>query len=61
MNVLHQSSHKLSSKLNTYDFSLTALNGLNVNISLLFYKREDVYDKIKDFIRLLILKSEQKK
>ena len=61
-------SHKLSSKLNTYDFSLTdenneliPLNGLNVNITLLFYKRDDIFDKIKDSLRLVILKSEQKK
>ena len=40
---------------------LIPLNGLNVNITLLFYKRDDIFDKIKDFIRLVILKSEQKK
>ena len=69
MNVLLQSfTHIRSSKLKTYDFSVTNedsellnLNKLNVNITLLSYKREDVYDKIKDFIRLSILKSEQKK
>src|SRR6185437_2467406 len=62
-------SHLLSSKNNnTYSFSLTdedgeliQLNGINLNITLLFYKKDDIFDKVRDFIKLAILKSEQKK
>ena len=63
MNVLHQSFTHISYHLSLTDENneLIPLNGFNVNITLLFYKQNDVYDKIKDFIKLLILKSEQKK
>ena len=47
-------SHLLSSQNNhTYSFSLTdengesiQLNGLNLNITLLLYKRDDIFDKV---------------
>lgn len=57
-------SHLLSSKNNsTYSFSLTdengeliQLNGLNLNITLLFFKVDPIYDQIRSFFRMLIHK-----
>lgn len=54
----------LSSKSNnTYSFSLTNesgivldLNGLNLNLTLVFYKKDDVFQKIKDFMKMIVLK-----
>ena len=62
-------SHKLSSSdNNTYNFTLTdedgeliQLNGLNMNITLLLYKKDDIFDKMRDFIKFAVLKSERKK
>jgi len=66
-------SHLLSSNNNnTYSFTLTdengelmQLNGLNMNLTLLFYRKDEIYDelrelstKIKDFIKLVVLKLE---
>ena len=33
-----------------------ALNGLNMNMSLLFYRKENIMDIVKKFIQLLIAK-----
>lgn len=64
-------SHKLSSKdNNTYRFTLTdedgeliQLNGLNMNLTLLIYKLDDISEtlkEIKDYLKLLTLKLSQK-
>ena len=64
-------SHALSSQNNnTYRFTLTdengeliQLNGLNMNMTLLLYKKEDISTTlrdIRDFMKLMVLKSEQK-
>lgn len=58
-------SHVLSSKHNnTYSFSLTdenndiiKLNGLNMNITLLFYKKDPIFDQIRNFFKLIVMKS----
>ena len=60
-------SHVLSSENNhTYSFSLTdenneliQLNGLNMNLTLLFYKKDDIYDKLHNFIKLITLTLKQ--
>lgn len=56
-------SHVLNPNLNTYSFCLTDesgevinLNNLNLNMTLLFYKRDDIFDKIKSFMKMLVLK-----
>lgn len=56
-------SHLLSSQNNnTYSFSLTdengelmQLNGLNLNLTLLLYKKDDIFDKIKTFMKMVVL------
>jgi hypothetical protein len=58
--------HKLRSpKNNTYSFTLTdedgeliQLNGLNLNITLLFYRVDPIYDQIRNLLKVL---SEKKK
>lgn len=57
-------SHLLSSKNNnTYSFSLTdergeliQLNGLNMNLTLLLYKKDPIYDQIRSFLKMLVIK-----
>jgi len=54
----------LSSKKNsTYSFSLTdengdliQLNGLNLNLTLLLFKVDPIYDQIRSFFRMLVHK-----
>jgi len=54
----------LSSQHNsTYSFSLTDedgrivnLNGLNLNLTLLLYKKDDIFDKIRNFLKLAVIK-----
>ena len=56
--------HLLSSKHNnTYSFSLTdedgeliQLNGLNLNMTLLFFKKDPIFDQIRNFLRLIVSK-----
>ena len=54
-----------SHKNNTYNFTLTDennelihLNGLNLNITLLFYKVDQIFDQIRNFMKLIIMKTE---
>ena len=55
-------SHKLiSNQSKTATFSLTNehgtildLNGLNMNLTLLFYKQDNIFDVIRNFIRVLL-------
>ena len=54
-----------SQKNNTYNFTLTDennelihLNGLNLNITLLFYKVDQIFDQIRNFMKLIIMKTE---
>ena len=57
-------SHLLTSQNNnTYSFCLTdengeliQLNGLNMNLTLLFYKKEPIFDQIRNFMKLALLK-----
>lgn len=57
-------SHLLSSQNNnTYSFSLTdengelmQLNGLNLNITLLLYKKDPIFDQIRNFMKLIVAK-----
>jgi hypothetical protein len=57
-------SHLLSSQNNsTYSFSLTnedgdliQLNGLNLNLTLLLYKKDNIFDKIRNFLKLAVIK-----
>ncbi len=57
-------SHLLSSQNNnTYSFSLTdedgeliQLNGLNMNITLLLYKKDPIFDQIRNVMKLLVMK-----
>lgn len=57
-------SHLLSSKNNnTYNFSLTdedgeliQLNGLNLNITLLLYKKDPIYEQMRNFIKMIVHK-----
>jgi hypothetical protein len=57
-------THLLSSPNNsTYSFSLTnedgeviQLNGLNLNLTLLLYKKDDIFDKIRNFFKLAVIK-----
>ena len=57
-------SHLLSSdRQNTVSFTLTDenfelinLNNLNINLSILFYKADDIYDKLRSFMKMLVLK-----
>ena len=54
--------HALSSKQNnTYSFTLTdedgeviSLNGLNLNMTLLFFKKDPIFDQIRNFLRLMV-------
>ena len=48
---------------NTYSFTLTdenniiiPLNGLNLNFTLLFYKKDNIYDLIRNFMKMAVLK-----
>jgi len=48
---------------NTYSFQLTDeddkivdLNGLNLNMTILFYKRDDIFERIKAFLKMAVLK-----
>lgn len=60
------SSKVLSSDNNsTYNFSLTdennlllSTNGLNLNFTLMFYKKDPIFQQLRDFIKLLINKKE---
>lgn len=52
---------------NTYSFSLTdedceliQLNGLNMNFTLLLYKKDDIFDKIRNFMKMVVMKNEEK-
>lgn len=57
-------SHILSSKNNNvYTFTLTdengeliQLNGLNMNITLLFYKKDPIFDQLRSFMKMALLK-----
>ncbi len=57
-------SHLLSSRNNnTYSFSLTdedgeliQLNGLNLNITLLFYKKDAIFEQIRSFFKMIVSK-----
>ncbi len=57
-------SHLLSSKNNnTYSFSLTdedneliQLNGLNMNLTLLLYKKDPIFDQMRNFMKMLVTK-----
>ena len=57
-------SHLLSSQNNnTYSFRLSdengeliQLNGLNVNLTLLVYKRDDIFERIKKFMKTIVTK-----
>jgi len=57
-------SHQLNSQNNnTYLFTLTdengeliQLNGLNMNLTLLFYKKDDIFDRIRNFLTMAVLK-----
>ncbi len=61
-------SRILSSKNNnTYSFSLTDedgelihLNGLNLNITILLYRKDPIYDQIRSFLRMIVHKSPEK-
>jgi len=54
----------LSSKHNNaYSFSLTdengeliQLNGLNMNMTLLFFKQDPIIDQIRNFLRMIVSK-----
>lgn len=56
--------HALSSKNNnSYSFTLTdedgeviSLNGLNLNMTLLFFKKDPIFDQIRNFMRLIVSK-----
>ncbi len=48
---------------NTYNFSLSdennesiPLNGLNMNITLLFYKKDPIFDQIRNFMKMIVMK-----
>ena len=57
-------SHLLSSKNNnTYSFSLSdendeliQLNGLNLNITLLLFKKDPIFDQIRSFMKMILIK-----
>ncbi len=57
-------SHILSSdKINTINISLTdedgeiiQLNGLNMNLTLLFYRKDPIFDQIRDFMKMIVHK-----
>jgi len=57
-------SHLLNSKNNnTYSFTITDennvvldTNGLNVNITLLFYKKDPIFQQLRDFMKLALTK-----
>ena len=57
-------SRILSSKNNnTYSFTLTdedveliQLNGLNLNFTLLFYKKDPIFDQIRNFMKMIVMK-----
>ena len=57
-------SHLLSSKNNnTYSFSLSdengeliQLNGLNLNITLLLFKKDPIFDQIRSFMKMIVMK-----
>lgn len=57
-------SHLLSSQNNnTYSFSLTdengeliQLNGLNLNITLLLYRKDDIFDRLRSFMKMIVSK-----
>lgn len=56
-------SHLISQQQNTVSFTLSdenfetiSLNGLNLNMSLLFYKKDDIFEKIKAFMKMAVIK-----
>jgi hypothetical protein len=57
-------AHILSSEqINTYSFSLTdengeliQLNGLNMNITLLFFRKDPIFDQMREFMKMIINK-----
>ena len=57
-------SHLISEKQNTVSFTLSdenfeviSLNGLNMNLSLCFYKKDDIFEKIKTFLKMAVMKN----
>jgi hypothetical protein len=60
-------ARKLSSQNNnTYSFTLTdenneivPLNGLNINMTLLFYKTDPIFDQIRNFMKLIVMKMKE--
>jgi hypothetical protein len=60
-------SRKLSSKNNnTYSFTLTdedneivPLNGLNINLTILFYIADPIFDHIRNFMKLIVMKMKE--
>lgn len=55
-------SHQIKKQLNTVSFTLTdedfeviSTNGLNINLSILFYRADPVYDQIRDVIKMILL------
>ncbi len=56
-------SHLLNSdRQNVYNFSLTdenneliQLNGLNMNMTLLFYRADSIYQNLRDFMKMIIM------
>ena len=51
---------------NTYNFSLSdenngsiPLNGLNMNITLLFYKKDNINELIRNFLKMIVLKDQK--
>ena len=48
---------------NTYSFQLTdennkivSLNGLNMNMTILFYKADPIFHQLRNFMKLLVMK-----
>lgn len=38
------------------DGRIVQLNGLNMNITLLFYKKDDIFERLRNFLKLTVLK-----
>ena len=60
LNTIHVFYHR---KITTHNFSLSdenneliPLNGLNLNITLLFYKKDNINDLIRNFLKIIVMK-----
>ena len=51
-----QNNNSCKFSLTDENNSLISTNGLNINFTLLFYKKDDIFEKIKAFMKMIVMK-----